>query len=48
MVLLFYVDDFLMFIRSQYKIDDAYTSLQADFRIEDDRELKNSSHISQP
>ena len=39
MVLLFYVDDCLMFIPSKDKIDEVYDSLQEDFKIEDDGEL---------
>ena len=33
MVLLFYIDDFLMFSPSKDKIDDLYTSIQEDFKI---------------
>ena len=33
-VILFYVDDCLMFSPSKDKIDDVYTSLQADLNIE--------------
>ena len=39
MILLFYVDDFLMFSPSKDKIDEVYASLQAYFKIEDDGEL---------
>ena len=39
MVLLFYVDDCLMFSPSKDKIDDVYASLQEYFNIEDDRYL---------
>ena len=35
MLLLFYVDDFLMFIPSKDKIDDVYASLQVYYNIED-------------
>ena len=38
MVLLFYVDDCLMFIPSKDKIDEVYDSLQEYFNIEEDRE----------
>ena len=39
MVLLFYVDDCLMFSPSKDKIYEVYASLHADFKIEDDGEL---------
>ena len=39
MVLLFYVDDCLIFIPSRDKIDEVCASLQAYFKIEDDGEL---------
>ena len=39
MVLLFYVDDCLMFSPYKDKIDEVYASLQEYFKIEDDREL---------
>ena len=38
-VLLFYVDDCLMFISSKDKIDGIYASLQVYFKIEDDVDL---------
>ena len=60
MVLIFYVDDCLMFSPSNDKIDKLYTSLQEYSKIEDDRypnkypgiDLEHlpdgSTHISQP
>ena len=39
MVLLFCVDNSLMFIRSKDKIDEVSASLQEDPKIEDDREI---------
>ena len=39
MVLLFYVEDCQSFSPSKYRIVDVYTSIQADFRIEDDEQL---------
>ena len=39
MVLVFYVDDYLVFSPSKDKIDDIYSSLPEDLNIEDDREL---------
>ena len=41
MVLIFYVDDCLILSPSKDKIDEVYSSLQTDFNIEDDGELKN-------
>ena len=41
MVLLFYVDDCLMFSPSKDKTDEVYASLQAYFKIEDNGELNN-------
>ena len=41
MLLLFYVDDCLMFSPSKDKIDASYASLQEDFKVEDDGDLKN-------
>ena len=40
MVLLFYIDDYLIFSPSKDKIDDVYSSLQEDFNIEDDGDIK--------
>ena len=40
MVLFFYVDDCLIFIPHKDKIDDVYASIQVDFKIEDNAELK--------
>ena len=40
MVLLFYVNDGQIFIPSKDKMDDLYASLQAYFKIEYDREIK--------
>ena len=60
MVLLFYSDDFLMFIPSKDKIDEVYSSLWEHFNIEDyvylnkylgvelDRRTRVSIHLSQP
>ena len=60
MILLFYVDEFLMFSPSKDKIDEVYDSLREDFKIEDGGELKKflgldldhcpdgSIHMSQP
>ena len=39
MVLLFYVDDRLMFSPSKDKFDEVYAYLKADFKIEDDGDL---------
>ena len=39
MVLLFYVDECLMFSPSKYKIDGLYASLQEDFNLGSDVEL---------
>ena len=39
MVIIFYVDDYLMFSPSKDKIYDVYASLQVDFNIEGDGEL---------
>ena len=39
MVLLLYLDDYLMFSPSMYKIDDLYASLQAYFKIDDTGDL---------
>ena len=35
-VLLFYVDDWLMFSPSKDKIDEVYAYIEADFKIEND------------
>ena len=40
LVLLFFVDDCLIFSSYKYKIGEAHASLQAYFKIEDDVELK--------
>ena len=60
MILLFYVDDCLMFSPCKDKFDELYASLQAYYKIEDDGELNKylaidlecrpggSIHISQP
>ena len=45
MVVLFYVDDYLMFSLSKGKIDEVYASLQADFNIEDNGELNKYVEI---
>ena len=39
MILLFYVDDCLLFINSKDKIDGVYASIPPYLKIEDDREL---------
>ena len=44
MVLLFYVDDCLMFIPSKDKVCDVYASLQADFKI---KIMERSTNILQ-
>ena len=41
LVLLFFVDDCLIFSSYKYKIGEAHASLQAYFKIEDDVELNN-------
>ena len=41
MVLLFYVDDWLMFSPSKDKIDEVYASIQEYFKIEYDKISKN-------
>ena len=40
MILLFYVDDFLMFSPFKDKIDEVYTYLQEYFNIQGDVEIK--------